>query len=463
MNKILLIISCFLLNNLSAKNIQFPSKGTGKSKSNATVFLSVGYVTKQYDGSEFTTILDSTQIMRDSLGNVLEQNTFQQYFTGAWLNITKTIYTYNAINDMVEEVNKAFNFVLFQPLNVSRTQRNIDAQHRIIDATYSTWNLPTNAWRNSEKTQNSFAGNNLNTSISQTWDTLANSWQNSRKFNYTFNNNNQIITQTTFNFTNNNWVNFQKIDSVIWLNNTDVNVPESFIVFNWDGANNVWQKFEKYTYHKTGFDKPLKEENFTWNGNAWVGSMKTEYTYNLQQSETFKTVKIWNASLNDYVANSDLGKNYDNDNKLITDSTFYYDATGGLTNGSRHGYAYTQNNLLLHDTMSTYNLGVNEFIIDARKTYYYQPFISNKIITYQQQLVKVQIQPNPVVDNTVFSTSNNSIGLISIYNSSGVIVKEIKLNGAKISTDLSSLAAGIYMVKFVSLNGKLYFNKFVKQ
>jgi len=438
--------------------------GGGKNKSLTTsIYLPIGDVTKQFDGTEFSAIIDSTQIIRDTLGNITEYNTHQQYFTGTWLNTYKVAFTYNSSNECIEEIIKNFNFISFQLQNTSKTLRTIDASHRLIDMTTFSWQANQGTWRNQTKIINSFSGNNLSLSIKQNWDTITSNWVNENKTNYLYNQFNQVKTINTQNYTNNSWNDYKRTDSLVWPNNTELEAPIQYIDFEWNSTSNQWMKTTKYIRTNTGFIKPFKEEELYWNGQIWQINTQINYLYDFNKNEIQRTTKLWNVNMSQFTPLEDVLRTWDAENKLIADSIFIFDNTGGLTGGKRNGYAYDANNNLLYDTIATYSLGNNEFNIDSRKKYYYNSFTANSLKETKIKRNNLLIQPNIVIDFATFSITEKLLGSLKIFNISGVTVKEQKMNVNSINLDLTGLLPGLYIVQFTALNGKILQSKFMKQ
>jgi hypothetical protein len=82
--------------------------------------------------------------------------------------------------------------------------------------------------------------------------------------------------------------------------------------------------------------------------------------------------------------------------------------------------------------------------------------------TQNVELIEFSISPNPVDNklNIRIPESGTGDNLVSIYNSSGLLMTEVKLNDATVN--VSSLPSGLYMIKLESLS-KVGYRKFIKK
>jgi hypothetical protein len=69
----------------------------------------------------------------------------------------------------------------------------------------------------------------------------------------------------------------------------------------------------------------------------------------------------------------------------------------------------------------------------------------------------VSLYPNPATDVVAIQLTSDKTSKVQIYNITGVLVKEVELNGSK-SIDVSSLSNGVYVVK-VSTEDKVLYSK----
>ena len=72
-----------------------------------------------------------------------------------------------------------------------------------------------------------------------------------------------------------------------------------------------------------------------------------------------------------------------------------------------------------------------------------------------------KIYPTVVSDNLIFESAEN-ITKMSLYNTTGQLVKAINVNSDKTSVDLSSLKAGSYIISAQSVSGKVLSKRIVK-
>ena len=71
--------------------------------------------------------------------------------------------------------------------------------------------------------------------------------------------------------------------------------------------------------------------------------------------------------------------------------------------------------------------------------------------------------PNPAQNYISISNSGDKLGLIKIFNSTGLIVKSQKISSQKASIDISSLPNGLYFLRQINDHGKVLFtSNFIK-
>jgi hypothetical protein len=87
---------------------------------------------------------------------------------------------------------------------------------------------------------------------------------------------------------------------------------------------------------------------------------------------------------------------------------------------------------------------------------------SNDIETDQSVLTKMSLYPNPAKDNLIIGFTSKFSGTISIFNTSGIQVKSIKVKESpEIEIVINDLINGVYVIKSENSNHEIDLNKFI--
>jgi hypothetical protein len=86
-----------------------------------------------------------------------------------------------------------------------------------------------------------------------------------------------------------------------------------------------------------------------------------------------------------------------------------------------------------------------------------------KTVTFEKASSKLSFWPNPARDVIRIQNNNGVSGIVSIYNQSGSIVSESKLQAGINSINVNSLSFGAYIISVKNVNGESYNQKFIKE
>ena len=98
--------------------------------------------------------------------------------------------------------------------------------------------------------------------------------------------------------------------------------------------------------------------------------------------------------------------------------------------------------------LSTYNDGIYQFPLSTNA-------VKNAIIN------SLSIYPNPAQNELIVNTEVGAN--IAIYSVTGKLVKTIVADNGKAKINIKDLQSSVYIVKVLSVDGKLYVNRFVKK
>jgi type IX secretion system substrate protein len=85
-----------------------------------------------------------------------------------------------------------------------------------------------------------------------------------------------------------------------------------------------------------------------------------------------------------------------------------------------------------------------------------------KTVTLAKASSKLSVWPNPARD-VIRIQNNGSTGVVNIYNQSGSMVSESKLQAGVNSINVNSLSFGAYIISVKNVNGESYNQKFIKE
>lgn len=119
----------------------------------------------------------STSFTYDANGNIIEA--IQDYYSGTWDPLNRRIFQRNSLG-------KSTN-ILFQGIvngnweNSSQTNLTYNANNNVTDEIYQTWVATSSTWKNGFRDQFNYTGNHLDMVTSSMWN---NAWVNTIRFTY---------------------------------------------------------------------------------------------------------------------------------------------------------------------------------------------------------------------------------------------------------------------------------------
>jgi hypothetical protein len=263
-----------------------------------------------------------------------------------------------------------------------------------------------------------------------------------------------------------------------------------FIQTPYDNDNNAWRNFSQYTYTYDLNNNRLTDFYQTWadNHSGWIDIVLFTYTYYSNNNRLTELCENYNSPTKE-----ESTYTYDTGNNLKNQLTKIWQ-NGNWVNESQTNYTYDSKNNLQeylreswqHNTwvndlqkLWTYDENDNCTLVEnfsfpdgawnpvdipmylyynnMKSSYYYNAY---KVTATYKEIAKptaiedcilstISIYPNPTSGQINITNNEQSIQMISIYNSSGFQV----LNTRNTTFDISHLTAGIYFVQITTARG----------
>ncbi len=381
----------------------------------------------------FTLFLCLTPVQSQEALNYITVESYDSS-TESYLLTSKEEYTYNTSGQLTKAERYYRDSDVW--IKISKEEFIYDSNGNLTENTSAIWITTTNQWSNSYKYVTIYSNNKMTGQISYEW--LNGEWTPEYKsdFMYVLNNietfnsydwiggqwildergvltysSGKISEITTEEFINSNWT---LSDKTIYIRNATTGKVEEVIYQVWDGTK--WKNEDKDNYTldtKGNIISEIYSESD--DGSSWQPNYKTEYTYDGS--------KLMSNYYNPYNRDSfyyDLSiENFPHYNKVLTNLGSYYDGTA--------------------------------WIIDSKTTYYYSDSTMNLKDLSDSDFVTVY--PNPVKNTLNITLSTYTAANTSLYDITGRVVLQQKLQALNTSLNLETLNSGVYLLKVVTDQG----------
>lgn len=190
--------------------------------------------------------------------------------------------------------------------------------------------------------------NKLFSGVSEYYDVNRSSWQNYSGVNYEYDSNNNVISETRFEWTAGKWAN-----SIKSLYTYNVNNKITEILFqNWNGTTNSYENVDKDTYTYIS-GQPTEIVYYEWISLNWVLKDKTVISYNSNNLPSGALSYLWNGT--QYVNDSRYTATYNVYQKLTEDlGEKWINSNWG--NDYKSLYTYNSNNKLLTSRSASWDV-----------------------------------------------------------------------------------------------------------
>ncbi len=329
---------------------------------------------------------------------------------GSWKIDSKSTYSYNASNRVIQEIEQNRNTVTNELEDDYRNTYNY-TNGKLASIFFQEW--LNGSWFNEYLIVASYNGNNMPDVVYE-YNWVSGQWIDDRRTTYTYNASNKVISDIEQKWVNNQWVNDRKALYTYNASNKLITVQGA----DWDVFNNNWKADTQNVY-----DYVLDA-----NGNrtsSTESGYRSDYTY-----DTTKLISNFAHPFKDKTGVDYFTEDFPYVNKVLT-----------------------QNNPF-------FNTLTNAFEDSSRTTYNYNSVITLSTDTFEKAIASIKVYPNPTQDYlNIKNTSDAEIEQLTVTDLSGKKVLQ-QNNASKI--DVQNLTKGLYLLQVFS-GETTYHTKFVKK
>ncbi|MBP7849360.1 MAG: T9SS type A sorting domain-containing protein [Lentimicrobiaceae bacterium] len=354
----------------------------------------------------------------------------------------KDVYTYNAFDQLTEEISYFFESALNQWLPSYRTEYTYNPNWLLLTETEYAWDEVNSLWEPSYKLDYTFNANNvLVMEISSYWDGFGNSWMPASKSEYSYLSNGEVNEILYYYY---DW-------SSVWLltgkdeytYNTS-NQLLHYIYYFYDSFTLTWQQESKtaYVFNASGDMILLTEYEWESSINNWIATYKTEYTYGTMGNLQTEIAYDYDYQSNTWIPSYKSDYNY---NLSVPLSDLIVP------------FWYTWDYMITSLVHSTYVM--NQWVPMYNVTLYYTVQTSAPSLT--AEVIPVRIFPNPVADFLdVNIDGGHALAELTVIDSHGRVVRAEKFEG-KTRISMEGLSPALYVYRVV-LGSEVYSGKLIK-
>jgi len=389
-------------------------------------------------------------------------STTQWGTSGAWVNLSRSSYTYDASGmplTMLYENYESGAWVKF-----TRNTRVYDASGNLVAGLLELWQ--NNAWINASRFSCVFdASGRMLSEIDEIWKN--NAWENSSKYVNDWDNNGNLLNSLYQAWNNGAWENYQQIT---YQYDTSGNMLE-FLVSQWTlGA---WVNVDKDTYTYDGNGQMLTLITHYWSANAWVNNTKYLFEWSLSGKLNVRTMEGWNMGSQSWATASRTIFNYDaSGNRILQLVETWNEALYLWLADSRISYTYDVNRNSLSAVCENWlnggwvpGNGFPDVVQEGSSIFSFGPayrysasFVLKSDGVKENSLAggSLFLSPVPAVNSITVEYKDFKAGeglRMTVYDSQGRTRIEMTLIQEKTELDISKLESGIYIARIVSAKG----------
>jgi len=195
-------------------------------------------------------------------------------------------------------------------------------------------------------------------------------------------------------------------------------------------------------------------------GNSQITIEFHTYSRGMEVGENF-FVEFWNGSnyqiIGDYARGTDF-----NNNAFFTDTIVLDSGTYNFNANNRFRFrndASVNNDQIYFDAVviSGDNVSAAPILPNANET------VGGRVVSFSRSSDQnIKLYPNPTNSVLNIDILDGSFDEISVFSTTGMLIKQIEPNGNKLTIDVSQFATGMYFIRFVS-NGLAVTKRFIKE
>jgi hypothetical protein len=348
--------------------------------------------------------------------------------TQNWIPVTKTLYNYDDSNNNTEIIRQYLENSFSVWKNSAKYNFTYNAINQKVNETISLWQMDTNNWIANTTIDFQYTNDNLVYEFMQFKETLTTPWQNGYLTTKAFDENNNLVD---FHYKS-GW----NEDSQAWYfrNHEVYNYTDGVLVEKTfeNTSNNLLNYTLKTIYINNSFGKPTEAVNTSFNDGLWTNQSKVLYSYNID-----------NLIENEYYYQWDI-----NNTNWDLNGTQQYTYLNGVLQNEQYSSMFFS---LLKEYDEYQNLTRDFYsnMYENSDTYHYYSNSTLQNESFVKLNSEVTIFPNPIIDFMTIS-ANENINSIAVFNVLGQLVFEKKVNAKEEKIDLTALTSGNYIVKINS-------------
>ena len=264
--------------------------------------------------SNGATFVNSVSSIQNLVGSNVSDHTWLSWDTGSnsWKNNSKSIYTYDASNNLINTINQVWNGSTWAP--VSQEQYSYNSANEVIFYTYSLWNSTSNMFVLSNQKSYAYVGGMG--AIMQETDqaNVGGTITNTAQYNYSYDTG--LLSTTTYSVWNGtNWANNYKYTySYDASHNRITSLYQTYNSSTSTWTNDTLKNYTTFASYSAGAAMlPSLETDQVWDttgGGSWKNSIQYMYSYNGSSQMTSMVGTSWNIAGLWENANGDPAANY---------------------------------------------------------------------------------------------------------------------------------------------------------
>ena len=181
----------------------------------------------------------------------------------------------------------------------------------------------------------------------------------------------------------------------------------------------------------------------------WVGSYKTEYTYDSDGSQLSSTSYSWSSDEQAWVGSYKTEYSYDSDGSQLSSTSYSWSSDEQAWVGSYKGeLTYDSDGNLLSTTSYSWSSDAQDWEKISKGYYFYSNSGSSSIEDINSN---ISIYPNPADDQIMLQMESNDYSSLVVRNITGQILMQEQINDTQMQLDISALESGLYLIE---LQGK---------
>lgn len=377
--------------------------------------LEQGFVYYNYQGSQW---VPSFKMDNKWNGFILEEDSSQNYISNAWVNSSRTVYTYDANYNQTQYISYNWNTGTSSWDPFTKQDKVYNGQNQLIELINASY--ISNAWVPTNKTIFSYDGNGNETErLMLVWNTGTSQYDSANRQLYQYNASNWLVSQITKIYVSNTWQNQNKWE------------------YTYDGSGNIimlvsyiwssqWDSTSRTLYTYNAGNQLIERIHQNYQGGTWTNSFRFTFSYDANGNVVNQKFYTWNSGSGSWVPNNQNNYTFDSNNNQMEYIYQYWDGTQ-YVNSYRCIYGYV---LIM-------NISDHE-LKSIHKCRFANPYKGEGILC-----------------NLDFSKPY----MVSLYSLQGKLIERSTLTAGNIIHIRKEVTPGLYILQITSEDGKSVVNE----